>query len=640
MDANPGDERSGAGLPSEAGGVERAVRRVGASVSAAEADAAPEPLLRPGGEMGALVAATDWSATALGPTHTWPRSLRTVVDVCLESSFPMLIMWGAELTMVYNDAFRPILGDKHPRSMGQPGADCWAEIWDVVGPMLHGVLSSGTPIWAEDQLMVLDRKGHPEDCYFTFSYSPIRDESGDPGGVFVTVFETSERVIAARRMQCLRELAEARADAAATSAVAARCAAVLGRFAEEVPFACLYLVGRDGAIEEVASAGLRDAVPPAAWPLKRVIADRATVPVPTLGELPLGAEAGASPPTSALAIPVRGAAQTEVEAVLVCGLNPRRPLDEGYRSFLDLVAEDLAAGLASARAREREREQAEALAALDEAKTAFLANVSHEFRTPLTLMLGPLAEAIDAAEHEPALRERLETVRRNGDRLLRLVNSLLDFVRIDSGQAAPEPRPVDLGELTAEIAASFSEVCQLAGIDLIIECESAPAWIDVEMWETIVLNLLSNAFKFTWEGSITVSAGESEPGEIAVVVRDTGTGIAAEDLDRLSERFYRAGNARARTVEGSGIGLALVHNLVEINGGTVEISSELGAGTSVTIRLPAAAPAPAPAPAGRVPGPAPHRGRADNLYVTEARQWLGDEPDQPGTARSSARTGR
>ena len=126
--------------------------------------------------MGVAMASTDWRSSPLGDPGEWTPALRTAAGLCLECRFPMLIMWGPELAMIYNDPFRPILAEKHPQSMGQPGAECWAEIWDVVGPMLHGVLDTGTTVWSENQLMVLDRRGFAEDCYFTFSYSPIRSD--------------------------------------------------------------------------------------------------------------------------------------------------------------------------------------------------------------------------------------------------------------------------------------------------------------------------------------------------------------------------------------------------------------------------------------------------------------------------------
>ena len=164
--------------------------------------------LTSGSEMSGLMRAMDWSTTPLGPAESWPQSLRTTVSVCLNSRFPMLLWWGPDLIMLYNDAYRPILGaTKHPRALGAAGRDIWPEIWDIIGPMLHGVIERGEATWSDDLLLVLDRNGYPEECYLTFSYSPIRDESGGVGGVFTAVHETTGRVIGERRLRTLRELA-------------------------------------------------------------------------------------------------------------------------------------------------------------------------------------------------------------------------------------------------------------------------------------------------------------------------------------------------------------------------------------------------------------------------------------------------
>ncbi len=275
--------------------------------------------------------------------------------------------------------------------------------------------------------------------------------------------------------------------------------------------------------------------------------------------------------------------------------------------------------------------RADTLAELDRAKTAFLTNVSHEFRTPLTLLLGPLEDAIEAARADRVQQERLVMARRNGQRLLRLVNSLLEFSRIESGRAMLSPQPVELGAVTAQVASSFAGLCERAGIDLVLDCPSVTADVDTDMWETIVLNLLSNAIKFTYDGSITVRVEAMTSGRARMRVIDTGTGIESQDLERLFERFYRASNARGRSVEGSGIGLSLVRSLVELHGGTVSIDSEPGRGTTVTIELPVSHDAPSGAgPPTRLPQ------ARDNAYVAEAEQWLDQpiaeqrDPDTPG----------
>jgi DNA-binding response OmpR family regulator/anti-sigma regulatory factor (Ser/Thr protein kinase) len=246
--------------------------------------------------------------------------------------------------------------------------------------------------------------------------------------------------------------------------------------------------------------------------------------------------------------------------------------------------------------------------------------------------MGPLDDAIDDTRGEPVQLERLETARRNAGRLLRLVNSLLEFSRVEAGRAEASLVTVDLGALTAQIASSFAGLCERAGIELVVDCDPVMAEVDVTMWETIVLNLLSNAVKFTFDGSVTVqvSRGPSEGGRLRVV--DTGSGIPQAELGRLFDRFYRASNTRGRSVEGSGIGLSLVRSLTELNDGTVRIDSTVDVGTTVTIDLPRVPEVGANAvPLAQV---AKDGQPASNPYVAEAMQWLDVETADP-PARSA-----
>jgi signal transduction histidine kinase len=312
---------------------------------------------------------------------------------------------------------------------------------------------------------------------------------------------------------------------------------------------------------------------------------------------------------------------------LVVGASPRRAVDDEYRQFAERAAAHIAAAVASATAYEAQRRRAEALAELDRAKTAFFSNVSHEFRTPLTLLLGPLEEALgDRADPPgPAHRTRLEIAHRNGMRLLRLVNSLLDFSRIEAGRIQAVYEPVDLAAVTADLASAFRSAVERAGLRLRVDCPPLPdaTYVDRDMWEKIVLNLLSNALKFTFEGEVAVAlrfAGD----RVQLEVRDTGTGVPAEELPRIFERFHRVRGAHGRTHEGSGIGLALVQELVKLHGGAIHVASEVGRGTTFTVSIPAgrahlpadrigATRAPTPA----APGASP--------YVEEALRWLSDD---------------
>ncbi len=293
-------------------------------------------------------------------------------------------------------------------------------------------------------------------------------------------------------------------------------------------------------------------------------------------------------PDAAAVVPIPSTGESGLAGIVILGLNPYRPFDDSYRDFLHLVTSQIAAAISNAQAYEQERMRAEALAELDRAKTTFFSNVSHEFRTPLTLMLGPIEDMLTRSAALPGeTRGQLELVNRNGLRLLRLVNTLLDFSRIEAGRVRAVYRPTDLAAYTAELASVFRSTIERAGLRLAVSCPplAEPVHLDREMWEKIVLNLLSNAFKFTLEGEIAVSVRQQ--GRMAELrVRDTGAGIPPEEMPKLFERFHRVESTRGRTHEGSGIGLALVQELIRLHGGEATAESVLGQGTTFTIRLP------------------------------------------------------
>ena len=603
--------------------------------------------------MGALMRAKDWAATPLGSPEAWPQGLRTVVRILLTSRYAMWMGWGPELTFLYNDAYaRMTLGKKHPWALGRPAREVWAEIWGELGPRVDSVLRAGTATWDEALLLFIERSGYPEETYHTFSYSPLADDEGRVAGLFCVVTEETERVIGERRVATLRDLASGLSAARTEAEVCAAVELQLGANARDLPFTLTYLFAEDGAARLACRTGGLAAGDPAApavigpaasgpWPATAVLAGSAPVTVDDLGRrfasLPCGA--WDRPPKQAAVVPIARQGQDTPAGFLVAGLNPYRPLDAAYGGFIDLTAGQIAAGFANAHAYGEERKRAEALAEIDRAKTAFFSNVSHEFRTPLTLMLGPLEDLLAAGLPE-SQRGQVEVAHRNGLRLLKLVNSLLDFARIEAGRVQASYEPVDLAALTAELASNFRSVCQQAGLTLTVDCPPLPepVHVDRDMWEKIVLNLLSNAFKFTLEGGIAVRlAAHGACAELTVA--DTGTGIPAHELPRLFERFHRVEGAKGRSMEGSGIGLALVQELVRLHGGSVRAESEPGRGTLLAVSVPFGT---AHLPAERVHGATGQAssGARARAYVEEALRWLpaaaGDADAGPALLSSSA----
>ena len=607
----------------------------------------PPPFLTGGGEMGRLIRSMDWSTTSLGPIARWPQSLRTTISICLVSDLPICVIWGPDLVQVYNDAYRVICGDKHPRSMGQNFADCWKEAWPVIGEA-HDSARAGDAAFLQSQHIFLERHGFVEECFFTFSFSPIRDEGGRVGGLFHPVIEMTNQMLGERRTRALCDLTANTSHAKSVDEALALAARTVAGYAFDLPFALFYaLEPVDNMARLVGVAGLDadklDAMQTvslaagvhAAWPMAEVLRTGIAMPVDDCGQPLLERASGryAKPPGAALVLPITRPGADRPSAILVAGISPKLALNEAYRSFYDLLVAGVASAVANAGAIDDDRRRAKALAEMDRAKNVFFSNVSHEFRTPLTLLLGPAEDAL-ASSDEPLparQRERFEVIHRNGLRLQRLVNRLLDFSRIEAGRERAAFQPTALTESTTDLASNFRSACEKAGLELRVDCEplAEPVFVDRAMWEKVVLNLISNAFKFTFQGHIAVTLRQR--GAAAVLcVQDTGTGVPAADVALLFDRFHRVESARGRTHEGSGIGLALVQELVKLHGGAITVESVVAQGTNVTVLIPLGS---RHLPADQIN---PERGAAQETlgarpFVEEAMRWL-HSADQGGPA--------
>jgi signal transduction histidine kinase/DNA-binding response OmpR family regulator len=555
------------------------------------------------GAMRSLCRGTDWAATPLGPVQSWPPVLRSTVQLCLDSGFPILLNWGPELVALYNDAFAPLIGGKHPEAVGRSAKDLWPEAWEIVGNRLDEVLVHGRTLQFTDERQILERNGYPEECYFTFSHSPIRDENGAIVGLFTASTETTRHILNERRMRVVREVA----SVSSTASLPDTCQAVLDVLAhtrESLPFAVAFLAGADDfTVDQVAAYGLAADPTTAAVPdlsaclgdpglIDRVIrtarAEVVTGLRDRLADTFEPGPLGPLTPEQAVVMPLLVSGRSDPIGALVLGVNPYRPLDEELRAFHTVLGRQIRTTLTDAIAFETERDRVRVLADLDHAKMEFFQNVSHELRTPLTLLLAPLQDLLDAPpDRSPdGARQDLEAALRAAQRLHRLVDALLDFSGAEAGTVAPDLRPTDLAALTEDIASMFRAAADHAGLTLVVDVPEEPLTTSVDrgMWSTIVTNLLSNAVKYTERGRITVDL-RGYDANVVLTVTDTGVGIASAQQTRVFDRFYRAPTDSPEG--GAGIGLTLVADLVHAHQGRIDVTSSPGRGSTFTVTVPA-----------------------------------------------------
>lgn len=598
----------------------------------------PSPdFLQGGGKMGERMRAIDWTATSLGPPEEWSQSLKTVLRIMLSSRFAMWMAWGPELTFFYNDAYRPTLGVKEEGALGSRSNELWAEIWSDIGPRIDAVLKTNTATYEENLMLLLERSGYTEETYHTFSYSPLSDDDGAIVGMLCVVTEETTKVIGQRRLALLGTLA-ARLTGVLDEKEVFQIVVDLCGNTKTMPYAAAFVVSPDSGEIVPAIAGGEGSMEKE---LSRYLATVQLSPmdITALDPPPPVRERMSSGPwdlksNEIVAVPFNQAGSALAAGYLVAGLNPYRRFDDDYKRFLELLAGQIGSSLTNVRVHEAEKKRAAALAEIDRAKTVFFSNVSHEFRTPLTLMLTPLEEVLARKQLPTQDAQLLDVAHRNSLRLLKLVNSLLDFSRIEAGRIQARYEPVDLGVITSDLASNFRSAVEKAGLALVVDVQpvTAEVYVDRDMWEKVVLNLLSNAFKFTFEGSITVKVRPAEDNKsVQVAIIDTGTGIPEAELANLFERFRRVEGARSRSYEGSGIGLALVQELVKLHGGDITVTSAPGRGSAFTISLPIGR---GHLPQDRIGIRGSDEGRETRVqaYVDEAMGWLGDMHDGHPTA--------
>jgi PAS domain S-box-containing protein len=553
-----------------------------------------------GGELGQRIREYDWASTPLGPVDTWPQSLRTCIRIMLTSRQPIWIGWGKELIKFYNDPYKAIVGGKHPWALGRPASVVWKDIWTDIEPLLKKVMEDDEGTYVESQLLIMERNGYPEETYYTFSYTPISGDDGRTAGMFCANTDDTDRIISERQLKTLTQLGKALTDCQTSEEVTERTINTLQDNPYDFPFA-LYRTFVDKKTVFSRSTPLGDATHlfqkeidlNANNPISDTVRNAFTTLQPQVldnvvnkvGRLPQGA--WGVPPDKVMVLPIVQSGTKNPYGILVVGINPYRLLDEKYMAFFSLIADQVATSFANVHVLEEERKRAEALAEIDRAKTTFFSNISHEFRTPLTLLLGPVEDAFNDPNTIPENKIRMDVAYRNALRMQRLVNTLLDFSRIEAGRMEGQFTKVDICSFTKDLASSFRSAVEKAGMQLEIHCGEikGDVYVDTDMWEKIVLNLISNAFKYSKEGKITVTVFEKNE-TVHLSVKDTGVGIPQDQVDKIFDRFHRVENIQGRSGEGTGIGLAMVKELVKLHGGNISVESQEGVGSTFTVGIP------------------------------------------------------
>ena len=557
---------------------------------------APRPSMR------SVYDEVDWSATPLGPRDSWPALLRLLVDLCLDSEFPVQVSWGPDLLMLYNDAYIPLLGvENHPWALGRPASEVGPHPWPASEERLREVMETGRAYHSGDQGLIINRHGYPEEAYFTFSTSAIRDTDGRIVGLFNAITETTPHILYERRLQVLRRLGAMSVTADESLSSTCRAAVeVIGRNRKSVPFAAVYL--RDlpdqgprrtagyGFDETTAAACELVEVAPTSGPVLEVMQNGGSQLVSGLRDRYPGVfepgPLGPLTPDQAFILPVVMLGTRKPMGVLVLGVNPYWRPDEAYTAFAAMAARQLGVIVTDAVSYQNERKRQLALAELDRARTEFFQNVTHELRAPLTMLLTPLQDILD----EPgvvltaATRNTVETSVRAGDRLQRVIDALLDLSRAESGALIPDREDMDLASVTTDAVEGYRPASE-GRLNLRVDVPPQPlrAYVDRMMWTTIVTNLVNNAVKFTPEGEVAVSLS-GDDSQVVLTVTDTGVGIPQDEQAQIFERFHRVSNGDHQP--GSGIGLALVAGMTSAHGGSVEVASEPGEGSRFVVRLP------------------------------------------------------
>ncbi|RIB29215.1 hypothetical protein C2G38_2155903 [Gigaspora rosea] len=581
----------------------------------------------------------DWSSTSLGPIDSWEPQIKSVLDLCFISGFPTYINMGQDWITIYNEATIPVMKSKHPHAFIKPAIEIWGHEIPQFITDLNRVRESGKGTYGHDNYVEALRDGYKEETYSDYALNPIYKLDGTVWGVISIITESTQKVLNKRRLKTLNKLSCQTADA---ESLESACQIIMKALQnnQDIPYALIYLIennkdpktGFNSSVarlvattfdefckEELIHEKLKRNIPDyfpethemidltkvpyhdhdtyiekyaastysflrcdCCWPINLVMKE----------ETPIQVLLKDNSQAILLPIKLKFCNERNLSAVLICGINLLRKLDdkymEFYKSVLNYVNKILICGMSI----EEEKRRAKILADLNHQKDMFFQSISHELKTPLTLLISPLDELINIYSQDTQMKSYLQIIQRNSRRLFKLINTLLQFSKIESGKLEAHFYETDVAKLTRELAINFEDITRKLGLELIIDVpnsdefnqiENVKVYLDHDMYETIVFNLCSNAIKHTWNGSIRIHLYldyKNEQKVIVLEVSDTGVGIPKTVLPNIFHRFYRVESQSSRSHEGTGIGLAIIKEFVKHHGGDVTVTSVVNKGTT------------------------------------------------------------
>jgi signal transduction histidine kinase len=514
--------------------------------------------LTEGGTMGALMRGHDWSTSPLGSPERWASALRTAVSLMLSSKFPMFAAWGPQLAFLYNDAYMEILGRTHPQALGRPFRDVWADIWHDISPIVDEAMA-GRATYHENLPLTMQRKGYDEETWFTFSYSPMRDEDGGVAGVFCACTETTEQVLSERHRA--EEIGRMRLLFQQAPGILAVVLSPEHVF-EIANDAYLRLVGRD----DIVGRAVADVLPEVRDQGFIALLDQ----VYRTGEPHVGHE---------MPVRLRRGPDSELEERFVNFIY--QPIHDHRGAVYGIFVEgsDVTAAVMAMRA----------LQEANSRKDEFLAMLAHELRNPLA-PIAAAAELLRLGTPDAARIDKTSAViTRQVEHMTKLVDDLLDVSRVTRGLVALRRETLDFNAVVGDAIEQAGALMQTKRHHVAVELPDERPWVHGDRTRLIQVlsNLLNNAARYTPDGGDVVMRVTADESEVRATVEDNGIGMSASLLPHVFDLFTQAERSPDRSQGGLGLGLALAKTLIELQGGHVTAySAGGGQGSCFTVCLP------------------------------------------------------